>query len=329
MNKTKIVKFLSLMLALTLLCTFTACGGQEDNETSVSTRVVSGKNTANENSSAESQEEENSQESEVDLIADFEVIPKLDELPDYMLTNKTLYAKLLEKIVKIYYSGIVKGRINASNYQHRYSQDVLPDKDADSEKRIEAAKLCTVGGALEYYGYDNENYMKYYEMFNGCLPYFSYDRDANVYLSSEIDADNILSMTGFGQRLNYMFKYISDDTVERQAMTYLAEEIDTAVKNYYNDIKAGNVTSSSFKQKYTDDELPDESLSAEECTALAKKATLAGAFEYAGFYTPYSVCIDSLGYNKKSEIFTLPDFSNPDIISISSIDTELGELYKN
>ena len=329
MKKNGVVKFLSLMLVLILMLGFTACGEQDDSQTSSSSGVASGKNNTDVNSSAVPQEKENSEEPEVDLTANFEVIPKLDELPDYMLTNKTLYAKLLEKIIKIYYSGIVNGRINASVYQHRYSEDKLPDKDADSQKRIEAAKLCTVGGALEYYGYDNDNYMKYYEMFNGCLPYFSYDRDANVYLSSEINADNILSMTGFRQRLNYMFKYIGEDAVERDAMTYLAEEINTAVKKYYNDIKAGKATASSFKQKYTDDVLPDDSLNSEQCEALAKKATLAGAFEYAGFYTPYSVCIDSLGYNKKSEIFTLPDFSNPDIISISSVDTELGELYKN
>ncbi len=263
---------------------------------------------------------------EQDLHSDFVVITKADELPAFMTNNKKLYADLLENILKLYYSGIVSGRINSDNYQHRYSTDELPRENSTPDKRREAAELCTVGGALEYYGYDNQNYMKYYEMYNGVLPFFLYDKDANIYLDSEMSADNTYQMNGFSQRLYHIFKYCQTSNIERDAMTFVASEVSTIVKTYYQDLSSGKIHQKNYRPKYTNDTIPPQNADRNTCQSIADQATIDGAIDYAGFYTPYHGCIEHLGYNKKSDIFTLPDFTNPDIISIKSADTKISSL---
>ena len=258
----------------------------------------------------------------------FEVIPLLKELPEYMTNNKTLYAKLLENMLKLYYTGVVTGRVNSETIHFRYAKDVLPGKEFDAAQRKKEACYCKVGGALEYFGYDRNNYLKYFEIYNGCLPYYCYSKDGNIYLSSEISADNLLSMNSFDQPLHFIFRYANFDQIEKDAMSFAAKETDSAVHAYYEGIKNGTVNQTTFRQQFTHDILPDADSTPEECEALAAHATIGGALEYAGLYTPLSVFIDKLGYNQKSDIFTLPDLTNPDVISIRSLNTEIARLHE-
>ena len=315
-------KALCLILSLVTLLGFSACSQQQDERAGREVVLTYPSKPAED----PSQPEEEEPEEDIDLTKDFEVIPRLSELPDTINTNPKLYARILENILKIYYSGLLSGRINSDVYQHRMCTDKLPDKNASAQERQKLAEYCTVGGALEYFGYDNRNYMKYYEMFNGCLWYFRYDRDANIYPESESSSENTLAMTDFDQSLYFIFRFANIDRVERDALTYIAQEVNSAVSEYYNGIKDGSVTSST-KLHHTSDNLPQPKSTQEERTALAKQATIAGAVDYYRFYTPSYPCITSLGYNKKSELFTLPDFNDPDIIALSSPETKLSVIF--
>ena len=272
------------------------------------------------------QDEEEEEEEEKDLIAGFTPISKLNELPEYMKTNPQLYADLLENMLKLYYSAILTGRVNSDNYAHRYSEDRLPPQNASPEERRTAAEHCTVGGALEYFGYDNKNYMKYYEMYNGCLPYFCFDRNGSIYPKEEVSADNIMPLTGYSYPLYYFFRYANTDKIEKEALTFAASEINHAVNDYYYGIINGTVTSSK-KLKYTSDKLPEKGADENERKKCANEASITGALDHSDCYTPLYPCITKLGYNKRSELFTLPDLHDPEIISIGSPDTKLSVLY--
>lgn len=318
--KRSFIRLLSVISSFAVIVSFSAC----TNSTEAGKREVK--------LSQPSQVSQESQETvEEEPLADpesFVILSKLDTLPDHMTNNKTLYAKLLEGMLKLYYTGLVNGKINSDTISFRFAKDVLPDKALDAAARKKEAGYCKVGGALEYFGYDRRNFLKYYELYNGCLPYFCNSREGRIYLSSEVNADTLLALNGFDEPLHFIFRYSRIEDIERDAMQFAANETDSAVKAYYEGIKSGKINKDTFKQRFTHDVLPEAGSSAEECEALAAHATIGGALEYADLYTPLSVFADSLGFNKRSEIFTLPDFNNPDIISIKSLSTEISSLYK-
>lgn len=317
MKKTITVKILSFIFSAILLLSYTACKNSDINNNRV---IKLSETSKSENHTSEPAEN-------IITAENFEVLHKLDSLPEHMSINKSLYAKLLENILKLYYTGVVNGRITSDNFKPRYSNDKLPVTNELSSERKKAAGYCTIGGALEYYGYDNKSYMKYFDMYNGCLPYFCCSRDGNIFLSSEMSADNLINITDFDQTLINIFRYANLDDIERDAMIYVAKETDSAVKKYYEGIKNGKINKDNFNRIYTKDELPDSDSSKSECEDLANKATIGGALEYSGFYKPFSECVKKLGYNKKSDIFTLPDYKNPDIISIESLQTKISSLW--
>lgn len=319
MNK-NIIKMLSLLTAAAMLTLLSACSNAASSTVQM---TVPSESSLIRHESTVIREEEKPADPE-----NFEVIPMLDTLPEYMTNNKTLYAKLLENMIKLYYTGVVTGKINNETIHFRYANDVLPPKNLDAAARKKEAGYCKVSGALEYFAYDRKNYMKYHELYNGCLPYFCYSKDGNIYLRSEISADNLLSMNSFDQTLHFIFRYANFDQIQKDAMNFAAKETDSAVHAYYEGIKNGSINQNTFRQQLTHDILPTAESSKEECESIAAHATIGGALEYAGLYTPLSVFVDGLGYNKKSNIFTLPDFTNPDVISIHSLDTEISKLHK-
>lgn len=270
--------------------------------------------------------EEESEESEPDVSYSFEDVEYHDTLPDYMKTNTKLYAKLLEKALKLYYSGILNGMINSDTYTTRFCKDKLPDKKASPEQRRSLAELCTVGGALEYFGYDCKEYTKYYEMYNGCLRYFSYDRDGCIYYYENAPLDKSLRMNSINQTLYFIFKYANLNTLEREAAAFAADEINAAVIDYYKGIQSGKITSS-FVPKYTSDKLPKKNASEKERKKLADEATIAGAIDYAGAYTVYYQYIDRIGYNKRTHVITSLELHDPDIVSIEFFDTKLSVIF--
>lgn len=320
-------KVFCLMYCLLLIFGTTACAAAQ-NQNDRSARPV--KLTYPSAPESAVSEDESSQAADVselsDPAKDFEIIPKLEQLPDFMQNNPSLYADMLEKILKIYYSGLVSGRINSTTYHQRFNADRLPSAKATPEQRIKIAELCTVGGALEYFGMDQKNYMKYMEMYNGSLPYFCYDRDASVFAEGSVSSDKVLKMTGFSQSLYFLFRYANNDQTERDAMQYAADNIDSFVKSYYQGIQNGSINTSSFRPVYTSDPLPKKNASEKDRQTAADQATIAGALDYAGYYTVYVSFITKLGYHKNASIFTLPDFTNPDIIAISSENTRISQL---
>ncbi len=318
-------KILCLLCCAVIAVSMTACTEQKkDDRTSREIKLVQPSEVSREISDTD---EEDEADEEKDLTESFVISPKLSELPEYMRTNPKLYAELLGNILKIYYSGILSGRINSDIYKHRYSEDKLPPESATAEQRRSAAEYCTIGGALEYFGYDNKNYIKYYEMYNGCLTFFCFDKDANIYYRNDIPSDNVMPLTGFSYGLYFIFRYAKIDKLEREALEFAADEISSAVSNYYSGIRDGKITSSK-KLKYTADKLPEKNADESERKKCADEATIQGAVDFAGYYTSLYPCITKLGYNKKSELFTLPDLNDPDIVSIGSPETKLSVLYK-
>lgn len=287
MRKAAITRILSFILSSAIILSFSACAG--DTETEKHKVKLSQPSAVKQESSEPVSEEP---------IADpesFVILSKLDELPEYMTNNKTLYAKLLEGMLKLYYTGLVNGKINSETIQFRFAKDVLPDKELDAAARKKAAGYCKVGGALEYFGYDRNNYLKYYELYNGCLPYFCNSREGKIYLSSEVNADTLLPLTGFDETLHFIFRYSNIEDIERDAMDFAARETDSAVKAYYEGIKSGRINKTTFRQRFTHDILPEADSTPEECEALASHATIGGALEYAELYTPLSGFVDNLG----------------------------------
>lgn len=315
-------RIIAVIICSLMIFSAAACAGEKKDERA--DREI--KLTQPSEESIQISEPEEESEEEKDLTKDFTPIARLKELPEYMKTNPQLYADMLENMLKLYYTAILTGRANSENYKHRYSGDELPSENATAQKRRDIAEYCTVGGALEYFGYDDKNYMKYYEMYNGCLPFFCFDRDANVYIREGMLADNILPMTGYVYSLYFIFRYSNIDKIEREALSFAAAEINRAVNDYYYGIKNGTVTASK-KLKYTSDKLPEKSADQSERDKCAREATIQGALDYYGCYTPLYPCVTELGYNKKSQIFTLPDFNDPEMISISSPETKLSVLY--
>ena len=124
----------------------------------------------------------------------------------------------------------------------------------------------------------------------------------------------------------FIFRYTNTDTVDREALKFVSEEASYSIKSYYNSVISGEITDSGFHQKYTNDKLPDKTTPSSEYKIYADDLTVGGAFEYSGFYTLFTSCIGSLGYNKKTEIITLPDYTDPNVISIPSVNTKISEL---
>ena len=264
--------------------------------------------------------------SDAERLSSFVYIPKREQLPDFMQNNPSLYAGMLQNILKLYYSGILSGKINQKNFTPRYSSDILPTASATPEERSKMAISCTVGGALEFFGYDQSDFMKYIEMYNGCLPHFCYDRDGNIYPDGSVLPQNVLKMNGMSQPLFFIFRYVNQNQAEKDAMSYAAENISYLIREYYQGILDGSVHSDNTTLHYVSDLLPSKDASVRERQKCAELATVAGALDYAGFYTAYDPYITKLGYDKHSSVFTLPDLTNPDILSISSPDVKISDL---
>ncbi len=244
-------RILSVVSCVLILMSYAACSEKNDG----------GKN---ENVSEISDDTLTSQEvSEPEVSYSFEDAEYHEELPDYMKNNPIIYSDLLEKAIKLYYSGIITGKINNDTYMARFCKDKLPEKDDSPETRKKLADLCTVGGALEYFGCDCREYTKYYEMYNGCLKYFSCDSDGYIYYYEKAPRDTSYRMNSMNQTLFFIFKNANIDKIEREAASFAAEELNQAVGEYYNGIISGKITSS-FKGKYTSDILPKKNSSSLE-----------------------------------------------------------------
>ncbi len=261
-----------------------------------------------------------------DPLESFEYISKLPEEPDYIKTNPRLYASLLQNMMDLYYSGVLNGRINSDSVSFRYSGDKLPSADSDAESRRSAARYCTVGGALEYFGIDCKNYMKYYEIYNGCLPYFCYDSDGDIFAVIEKPLNKVLNLTSFDQALYFIYRSANKDNVEKNAQSFAASEIDNAIKKYYYGIKNGTIDSSVSLPR-SGDRLPEKDASQEERDRLANEATISGAIEYAGYYTPLYPMVSLLGYNSKTGKIVVMDHTEHSVLSISSPKIKLGEIF--
>ncbi len=257
---------------------------------------------------------------------EFSIIAKLDELPDYMTDNPDIYTKLLGNIMKLYYTGIVNGRIHSDNFTPERTKDVLPPPNASAEERKKAADYCTIGGALEYYSLDGTE-IDYYELYNGCLPYFCNDREGNIQLIDNVSTDNIWQITDYDEILRYIFKYANTEKLEADAMAFIATELNNACINYYNGIKTQKIKDGDFIQQYTHDTLPNEYTTPEPALGLAKHATLGGAMESIGKYRQFSVCIKKLGANDTHKIYPMSDSSQNDLKVISSVNMTMAELY--
>ena len=256
----------------------------------------------------------------------FEVISKLPELPDHIKNNPSFYASMLQNMIAVYYTGIMNGKINSDTFTPKYSSDVLPPPDADANARKNAMNNCTIGGALEYNAGDHENYLRYHETFNGCLPYFCYDRDANIYPVSNEKKDNFYLLTSFEQNLYFIFKYARQEKVQHDAQVYAASELTSVVKAYYQGIKNGTVNNT-VKLAHANDVLPDKDADQEIRSDLASKATITGALDHGKLYTPLYPLVTTIGFSRKARVFTPLDSTYPDAAAITSPDMNLGELY--
>lgn len=318
-------KILCILFCTSLIMSLCACSGQKENDRSgrkieltysseVSSRTIA------------SQEPSDEPEISADSLESFERIPKLPELPAYIMTNPKIYSSLLHNMLNLYYSGVLNGRITSESVKFRYSSDVLPPPDADADTRREAARYCTVGGALEYFGYDCKNYLKYYEMFNGCLPYFCYDQNADIYAESDKPNDDVLYLTGFDQALYFIYKNADKSAIERDTNAFAAGEIDSMVNIYYNGIKNGDITSK-IKLEHSSDKLPAAGTSENERAGYADNATIAGAIDLAGYYTPLYPMITKTGYNTSTGKITALDHTIHDVKAITTPEFKLGTLF--
>ncbi len=310
-------KILCVLFGIACILSCAACGeAPEDERVS---RVVKW-------SKASRPPVEESEEDWTEVSYEFQEIKGVEELPDFMKTNPELYARLLEKMLKLYYIGVVNGTINTDTYTPRQFHDELPDKDSSAEERRNLADYCTVAGALEYFGYDNRQYTRFYDMFNGRLKYFAYDHEAHIYFSENVHSAEALTMNSTTQTLYFIFKYANLDRLTQETQKYAAEEITAAVQQYYQGILKGSITSS-FRGKYTHDVLPEKNASQNERQRLAGEATLSGALDYAGFYSVYRPYASRIGYNRKKKTFTVLDGQDLEAEVLSSADIRLSELF--
>lgn len=112
-------------------------------------------------------------------------------------------AATVDNACKTYFSGIVSGTINASNFTptKQSPADTLPAATASSSVRKTNALAATIGGALEYNGT--------YETLSGKLGDFGVTNDGNIYArtdaahSTQIDTSVTLSTTTTMQALHY------------------------------------------------------------------------------------------------------------------------------
>ncbi|MBQ9461195.1 MAG: hypothetical protein IJU51_04675 [Clostridia bacterium] len=317
-------KLLSIIFCASLVLSLCACS--ENKEDDRSDRKVELTYSSEVSSRTVVSQEPSEPESSSDPLESFERIPKLPSLPDHIATNPKIYSSLLHNMMNLYYSGVLNGRITSDSVSFRYSSDILPSPDADADTRREAARYCTIGGALEYFGYDCKNYMKYYEMYNGCLPYFCYDQNANIYSAADNPKNQVLNLTDFDQALFFIYKNADKNTVERDAKSFAAGETDSAVKIYYSGIRNGTIPSS-VKLAHSNDKLPPPDAAQEERDTFADNATIAGAIDYAGYYTPLYPIITCLGYNENTGDITVPDQTAHNVKAISSPETKLGTLF--
>lgn len=312
----------SLVFCILILMSSAACSennNKSDNDGSTETSAV-------QKTSEPEDDEEYSDEPAPEVSYSFENVEYHEELPDFMKTNTRLYAGLLEKALKIYYSGVITGKINNDTYIARYCKDKLPNKDAAPEERKKLADLCTVGGALEYFGFDCAEYTKYYEMYNGCLKYFSCDHDGYIYYYENAPRDTSFRMNSINQTMFFIFKTADINRIEREAASFAADEINFAVKEYYNGIQSGIITSS-IRRKYTSDVLPGKKATQFDRLRLANEATVAGALDYAGYFTALYPYIKKVGYNRKTHVITSLEQHNPDIVSFVSDEVKLSQIY--
>ena len=316
-------RFLCILCCLFLTASCTACH-TAPTEPDRSQRVVRLSSSSKPAPETTDTTEEESSEAFI-TPEDFVRIPRAEQIPDYMQNNPALYADLLENILKLYYAGLLSGSINADTFSPCYAADQLPSPQATAEERWQTAAYCTVGGALEYFGCDLKDRMKYLTMYNGTLPYFCYDREAAIYPAASAP-EHTLTMNSFSQTLYFIFRYANNDKVERDALTYAVGDIDTYVKNYYQGILNGTITNRR-SLSHTADILPAPNASLQEREHCAGNATISGALDYAGFYTVYTPYISSLGFNHKTASFTLPDYTSPDILAISSPDAPLSNFF--
>lgn len=261
-----------------------------------------------------------------DSDGEFSAIAKRDELPSYIKENPNFYTAQLSNILKLYYTGIVNGRINSESFTPKKSDDILPSKGDTAEKRKESADFCTIGGALEYYSLDDKN-TDWCELYNGCLPYFCNDKQGDIYLSENISSDSVWQLTNYKEPLSYIFKFCNIDELETDAMTFVASELNGACKTYYEGIKNRSIKKGSFTQKYTHDTLPDEYTTPEPAFGLANHATLGGAAEYIGKYRQYIVCIKKLGTDNAHNIYPMSDSLNRELHILRSSKITMAELY--
>ena len=78
----------------------------------------------------------------------------------------------MDNACKTYYLGIKSGDISKENFIPEQSGDILPNKFVSFTKKSACARLCTVGGALEYNGM--------YSDLIGKLGDFGYDAEGNI-----------------------------------------------------------------------------------------------------------------------------------------------------
>ena len=317
MKKIKWYPIISVILVFSLAVVMCSCSNsvEEDNIAVVSTAE-----------SLEEPEESEQSEKYESSFEEISVIAKLDELPDYISDNSEHYTKLLSNILKLYYTGVINGRIHSGNFVPQRAKDVLPSENDTAEKRKEYADYCTIGGALEFYSTDSTDF-NYYEIYNGCLPYFSNDKNGNIYITENISMDSVWQLTDYDETMRYVFKYCNPDKLEKEAMAFISSEINSTCKNYYNGIKEGTIVKNSFAQQYTHDTLPDQYTAPEPRLGLAKHATIGGALEFIGKYRQFSIFINKLGIDSTGNIYPMSDKSKNDLKVISDTYLTMQEIY--
>ncbi len=278
---------------------------------------------------------ENTQSSVMKYPSDeeFSMIAKQDELPDHIKSNSQHYTKQLSNILKLYYSGLISGVINTDTFTPQKSQDAIPAKNATAEERKNAAYDCTIGGALEYYDLDSTD-IQYYEVYNGCLPYFCNDKNGNIYLLEDAEKlqdrwsfDSIWQTTTYNEPLRYIFRFANPDTVEQDALDFMASELSSACRTYYEGIRNLSIQQSDFVQQYTHDQLPSQQTSKEAALGLAKYATVGGAAEYIGKYKQFVPYIQKLGYDSSHQIHPMYDKNHSQLKAFENAEMTMSELF--
>ena len=86
-------------------------------------------------------------------------------------------AATIDYACKTYYTGLVTGTINTTNFTPAKSGDVLPAVTTSPMARRALARNCTIGGALEYGGL--------YENLSTRITDFGFNNEGNIYASND------------------------------------------------------------------------------------------------------------------------------------------------